>query len=798
MEALRIENLNFSYPSGNAALSGISLSLAAGELAAVCGPSGSGKTTLLRLLKPELAPSGEQNGRILFEGRLLSELSGEERCRKVAFVSQDPENQLVTDTVWHELAFGLERLGAPQEEIRLRVAETAAFFGLEGIFRSQIKNLSGGQKQLVCLAAAMTLRPSLLILDEPTSQLDPLAAGELFRALGRINSELGVTVIVSEHRTEELLPISGRLIVMDRGKIAAQGEPRAVCLALGREKSSMFAAMPTASRVWAAAEGIGPCPFTAAEGRNWLETALLDPIPPMEERISHSSGEDALAIKGLWFRYGREEQDVLRDFSLTVKRGELFALMGGNGSGKSTLLALAAGLRRPYRGSARATGKTALLPQDPRMLFLRPTLREDLISLLPAGEDSGGPPAELVSFWGLERLLDRHPYDLSGGELQRAAMAKLMLTKPDVLLLDEPTKGMDAAFKGRFALLLEKLCDEGKTVFLVSHDLEFCALCAHRCAMLFDGQLMGLAGPREFFSGNRFYTTAAVRMAGGLVPGAVTARDLILACGGSPPPEPAQEPPGSQPPPKSPVPDGCGAVRPSPRRPSGMAMAISGAFLLLAVLTAAFGPGLFGERRYYFTALLMLLWCGLALIPVFESRRPGARELVFIAVLCALAAAGRAVFYMLPQCKPTLALIVISGAALGGRGGFAVGAMTAFISNFFFGHGPWTPWQMLAMGLVGLLSGLLFSRRKMPSLPFFCLFGALASILLYGGLVNAGSLLLTQAEPTWDAFLTVYALGLPFDLVQAGATALFLFLLSRPMLEKLDRAKLKFGLTSPI
>lgn len=794
MEALRIENLNFCYPSGHAALSGISLSVSRGDVAVVCGPSGSGKTTLLRLLKPTLAPSGRMTGQIVFNGRPLSELTEEALCREIAFVSQDPENQLVTDMVWHELAFGLERLGTPPEEIRLRVAETAAFFGLEYIFRSQVKNLSGGQKQLVCLAAAMTLRPALLILDEPTSQLDPLSAGELFQVLRRVNAELGVTIVISEHRTEELLPISSRLIVMDRGRVTAQGEPRQVCRDLEIGNSPMFAAMPTASRVWAGAGGRGICPFTVAEGGSWLETALLNPLPPPKNR-ERSRGGTALSMKDLWFRYSRNGQDVLRGLDLTVRQGELFALVGGNGSGKSTLLTLAAGLFRPYRGRVQAAGRTALLPQDPHMLFLRPTLREDLLSVLPTEE--GGLPGELVSFWGLEGLLDRHPYDLSGGELQRAAMAKLMLTKPDILLLDEPTKGLDAVFKRRFAALLEGLCREGKTVVLVSHDLEFCALCVHRCCMLFDGQAMGTAEPKKFFSDNRFYTTAAVRMAKGLVPGAITDEDLILACGGTPPHEPPQSTPphgplslegeGGKP----------GTVPPS-RRPSGRAMALSGAFLSLAALTALFGPGLFGERRYYFTALLMLLWCGLALIPVFESRRPGARELVFIAVLCALAVAGRAVFYMLPQCKPTLALIIISGAALGARGGFAVGAMTAFISNFFFGQGPWTPWQMLAMGLMGLLSGLLFSRRKEPSLPLLCLFGALSCVLIYGGIVNAASLLLTQAEPNWQAVVTVYALGLPFDLVQAGATAVFLLLLARPLLEKLARAKLKFGLSAPI
>lgn len=796
MEAIKIEALSFSYPDGTQALDNINLRVNKGEFLTFSGPSGCGKTTLLRLLCPSIAPRGALQGKIFLENRDIEELSPRELAKKVAYVPQRAEDGLVTDTVWHELAFGPENLGVPPEEIRLRVAETAGFFGISDLFHRPINSLSGGQKQMVSLAAAMTLRPELLILDEPGSQLDPIGRRELFQALERVNTELGVTVLLAEHILNEALPISSRLAVMEAGHILLQGAPETVCQALLAKKSPHLYSMPAPLRVWAALGGGGTCPFTPLAGQKYLELRLLSPLPPPEEATLPDSGVLALQAKGLWFRHEKRHPDVLRELDLTVTRGEIVALMGGSGSGKSTLLAVLAGLAAPWRGRCQAVGKTALLPQDPRTLFLRSTLRADLTDALSPREKKAELPKELLRFWELEPLLDRHPYDLSGGELQRAAMAKLILTRPDILLLDEPAKGMDDLFKLRFAKKLQELCHMGKTIFIVSHDLDFCARCAHRCAMLFDGRILGPTDTRSFFASRHFYTTTAGRMAGSLVPGAVLEEDLLRACGVEPPEPPAERPYSNTPPPRrNPPPPEPGKIR---KKPSPKALFLAGLFFSLAALTAVLGPEFLGERRYYITALLMLFWCSLGLTPVFESRRPGARELCFIAALSALAVSGRAALYMLPQCKPTLALIILTGASLGGRAGFAAGAMTAFVSNFFFGHGPWTPWQMLALGLTGMVAGLLFARHKSKPRWLLCLYGALSSLILYSGIVNLHTLLFSYPDPTWEAAAAVYLLGLGPDLALSGATTLFLFFLTKPLLEKLERAKEKFGLTAPI
>ncbi len=814
MESYRIEHLNFTYPNReNAALSDISLTIRAGEFVTLCGNSGCGKTTLLCLLKPALAPHGSLSGSILFEGSPLAEVDRRAQAAKIGFVMQSPDRQTVTDKVWHELAFGLESLGCPTPEIRTRVSEMASFFGIQDWFHKEVGALSGGQKQILSLASAMVLQPDVLLLDEPTSQLDPIAAREFLGALSKVNRELGTTVILAEHRLEEALPLSDRAVVLDGGRILADAAPKQVGKALKASRPDLFAAFPAPMRIYGALESGSESPLTVREGRAWLDAYakahLLD-----ESRIPSApvpaETEPFIEVKDAWFRYEKNLPDVLKGLNLEIRKGELFAIVGGNGTGKTTALALLAGLNKPYRGEVRIGGERlsdirklhggllGMLPQDPQSLFTQNSVYRELTEMIDDAPDAEARMQSVAALCRIGHLLDFHPYDLSGGEQQRTALAKVLLQNPQILLLDEPTKGMDAQFKECFADILADLKESGVTVVLVSHDIEFCAAYADRCAMFFDGSVTSVGTPRSFFAGKSFYTTSANRMARFLLPAAVLAEDVILACGGQPPKKERRTTPKITPP-APPQSGGTAKVpllpKPQPRKLSKQTLAAS-LFLLFAVpLTVWLGMTYLGGRKYYFVSLLVLLETLLAFATAFERRKPQARELVTVSVLCALAVAGRAAFFMLPQFKPVTALVILSGICLGGETGFLVGAVTAFVSNFFFGQGPWTPWQMFAFGVIGLLTGLLARRGLLGKNKLsLCAYGFGVTLILYGVIMNVASVLMWQPSPTPTMLLAACAAGLPFDLIHAASTAFFLWILAAPIIQKLERVKVKYGL----
>ena len=874
-----IRNLSFSYPEQEAkAIKDLTLSVQQGEFVVLCGPSGCGKSTLLRQLKTVLAPHGRRTGEILFEGTALDELDQRTQSQKIGFVQQSPENQIVTDKVWHELAFGLESLGCDTPTIRRKVAEMASFFGIQTWFYKSVSELSGGQKQLLNLASVMAMSPSVLILDEPTSQLDPIAASDFLATLGKINRELGTTIILTEHRLEEAFPLASTVAVMDKGELLCTGTPKEVGTLLKDKGHAMFLAMPSAMRVWAAVENAADCPITVREGRDWLTeyaaTNKLNELPP--EEVHTYPGETVLTAEELWFKYEKDAPDVVKGLSLSVKKGEFLALLGGNGTGKTTSLKLLAGLYQPYRGEVHTNGSIGVLPQNPQALFVKKTVREDLFEILKnsklSKEDKENSVATMVQLCRLGELLDRHPYDLSGGEQQRAALAKVLLLDPDILLMDEPTKGLDAEFKQVFAEIMQVLLRRGVTILMVSHDVEFCARYAHSCALFFDGNIVTHGSPRTFFSGNNFYTTSANRMARAVAPEAVTPEDLISVCSGELPPmpelpdddftlpQPAENTADWKPKPlpwwrkliaavsgivtivlfvkvmgvtdlfalinengmtalaenqlglyglmllslfafafsisrRSHRPDYLVQTPKEERNLSKRTIVATVLILLLIPITLFVGETYLAGKKYYFIALLIMLECMIPFFLIFESRKPQARELVIIAVLCAIGVAGRAVFFMLPQFKPIMALTIIAGVAFGGETGFLVGAMTMLASNVMFSQGPWTPWQMFCMGIIGFLAGILFRkgflRRSRISL---CIFGALAAIIIYGGIMNPASALMWAGELNWKVIMSYYISGFPMDCVHAAATWLFLWFAAEPMLEKLDRIKVKYGL----
>lgn len=775
MEEIQIEHLSFAYPEKSVpAIFDLSLTVSRGSLTVLCGKSGCGKTTLLRLLKPALSPHGAKSGTIRISGHDISTLSDREQAEKIGFVLQNPDNQIVCDKVWHELAFGLESLGYAGDEIRTRVSEIASFFGIEDWFFREVSALSGGQKQLLNLAAVMTMQPSILILDEPTSQLDPIAAESFLQMLERINRELGTTILLSEHRLEGVFPLADQVIFLENARLLAIGSPREIAKKLwGHE---IFCALPTPMRVFSAADGKGACPVTVREGRNWLSEQTLSPLPPRTGNPVDS--EIVLSLKDVWFRYEQESEDILRGFSLKLHRGEFYALIGGNGTGKTTALSIAAGLLAPQRGRVQKKAAVTMLTQNPQELFSKNTVSEELLPLANADDRQ-----KIVALCELEPLLDAHPYDLSGGEQQRLALAMALLKKPEILILDEPTKGLDACFKKKLADILKS--QKKLSILLVSHDLEFCAEYADRIGMIFAGQLTSEGTPEEFFAGKSFYTTAANRMARNLLPKAILASDLICATGGSEPVSSEETPP----PPK---------VQTKPEK-TDLSPKISApaAFLplLLVPVTVLFGIYFLGDRKYYWISLCILAETLFSFFLHFEKRKPSAHELVTVSVLCATAVLGRVAFAPIPQFKPAAAVVILSGIAFGGETGFLVGAATAFLSNFFFGQGPWTPWQMFAFGMVGLVSGIGFGKQIKSGL-LLAILGFLEVLILYGGIMNPASVLMSQPHPTSEMLLSAYALGIPADLVHAASTALFLWLAGKAVLQKLKRVKKKYNFTN--
>ena len=556
MALMEIRNLDFTYPGATEpALRDVSLSVPEGSFIVLCGTTGSGKSTLLRHLKPELTPHGRRSGTMSYDGADIAALPPRVSAASVGFVMQDPDSQIVTDTVWHELAFGLENLGTDPGVIRRRVAEMASFFGIEGWFRRECSTLSSGQKQILALASVMAMQPRMLVLDEPTAQLDPIAALEFLQLLERIHRELGTTMVIAEHRLEETLPLADRAVVMDRGEILCEDIPARIGHALaaaaeGRQDSlrRMVAGLPAAMRValasLAAGSALPMLPMTPRDGHAWLASRPRpeqDTVSQAAVPVPRGKGQGkacaSLEAREIWFRYSREDPDVLRGLSLTIPAGEVHAVLGGNGTGKSTLLSLLCGLIRPRRGQVWVDGRATdtrkprsddgivLLGSDPRALFVHETVREEIGSVAPpeAGSSEG-----ILEAFGITALMNRHPMDLSSGERQKTALAMALLRNPRILMLDEPTRGLDPAARETLCSHLRGLATEGRTILMVTHDVEFAATAADSCSLLFDGEIVSSGTPAEFFAGNRFYTTAANRMAREWFPDIVTVEDILI------------------------------------------------------------------------------------------------------------------------------------------------------------------------------------------------------------------------------------------------------------------------------
>ena len=949
-----IDKFSFAYPDGNDesgrtylpdALRDTELHVRQGEFVVILGRSGCGKTTLLRQLKPSVTPVGKKKGQIIFDGKDICSLDDRMAASQIGFVWQDVNAQLVTDKVWHELAFGLESLGYDNGYVRRRVAEMGSFFGLGDIFHRKVMELSGGQKQLVNLASVMAMSPKVLVLDEPTSQLDPIAANDFINSLVRINRELGTTIIMTEHRLEDVLPVCNRSVVMENGRIIYDGDVRGFAESVRSKRidRGLYLSMPASVQIYMGLEKDSgkQLPLTVPDAREWLvdydrkfrENGGAPVVPEIQNRGadegvngSENQADNAAVDKGdkkrgavngqkdagcreehpvvcsldeVSFRYERNTGDVLRQVSLDIYANEILMINGSNGCGKSTMLSLIANLYSPYSGKLRIAKnlRTGMLPQNPELLFTRRSVRDELIDANDRQQ-----LAEIVRFCRLEELLDRHPYDLSGGEKQRLGLAKVLIADPDILLMDEPTKGLDNGFKMQLADMLRKLQKRGKTIVVVSHDIEFCAVAGDRVALLFDGEVAMVGDVRSYMSDNNFFTTAASRISRNILDGAVTVREVLaaygadmdvtgVAGGGNDSNQGIEneslrianqgtaemsEVAGISDDKLADiilnkdrkvenlsiwqivtiavttviiifgfwntmsVSDLSGlvqqmtvtaegrkylvlygvmiaailgllvAIRPiTQKRNEDIVMDSVGhgfgkrtvvsivAVLVLIPATIWFGVARLGDKKYFFISLLVLLEAMLPFFVSFEDRKPKVRDIVTLAVMCALAVTGRTAFFMLPNFTPVMAIVIIAGVAFGCEGGFITGAMTMFVSNFIMGQGPWTPWQMFAMGLVGFLAGLFFAgssvrTRNMTKLGL-CIFGALICIVVYGGIMNPASVIMWQPNVNFSMIMASYVTGFPFDLAQATATVIALWLVARPFLEKLDRVRIKFG-----
>lgn len=542
MEILSIKDLTFSYPNKeNFALQNVNLSINSGDFVVVCGQSGSGKTTLLRMLKKEIAPHGEKQGAVYYKGEDVEKLDDKISAQKIGFVFQKPDQQIVTDKVWHELAFGLESLGYDSDYIRLRVGEMANYFGITSLFRKKTTELSGGQKQLMNLASVMAMSPDVIILDEPTSQLDPITANDFITTLKKINDELGLTVIIIEHRLQEVFPIADKVAVMEDGKVICYDTPRNVCEKLSNHPMSQ--GFPSAVRIWQKSGSKGECPLTVKEGRNFINLNFSERKLLLRNTIPNT--ENIITLKDVFFRYEKGGNDILSGTNLSIKKGEHFCILGGNGSGKTTTLKILAGLLKPYRGKViidnnKMTKKTtadfnrlgvAMLPQNPESVFLKSRVIDDYTELCKIKgieksdyEDKINSVAEKL---GIKDLLENHPYDLSGGEIQKCALGKVLISEPKILLLDEPTKGVDAYSKIALSKILQEIKSGGVTIITVTHDVEFASIVADRCGLFFDGEVLSSLVPQEFFSKNNFYTTASSRISRDKFANAVTVDDVV-------------------------------------------------------------------------------------------------------------------------------------------------------------------------------------------------------------------------------------------------------------------------------
>lgn len=510
--ALRFEGFSYRYPAAEQwAIEGIDLTIDPGEFVLICGDSGSGKSSFLRAVSG-LVPhhfGGEAAGEASISGQDLRDASAGALAAVCGSLFQDPESQTVMDSVRAEIAFPLENLGWEHAQIEIAVAETAQLLGVGGLLDRRTDELSGGELQRVVLAAALAARPAVLVLDEPTSQLDPVAADELLGTLTRLAHDHGTTVLLADHRVDRALSHADRVLLFDQGSVAIDAVPTDFLGAILRAPQRRHL-VPALAELFALA-GIDALPLDVRDARRELERLGVDPcgltLDAPAAASPESRAEPVLELGSLGYRYPRAGREALNEVDLTIRRGERVVLLGGNGAGKSTLLQLAQGLREPGAGSVDATGEVALLLQNPNDYLIHTRVADEA-------------PLESLERFGVDHLRDCDPRDLSGGQRQRVALAIVMQRRPALLLLDEPSRGMGAGDKRSLAGLITEIARSGTAVLVATHDVEFAALFAERAVLLGNGHVLADAPAREVLGGGWHFSTSTARLLAGS--GAVT------------------------------------------------------------------------------------------------------------------------------------------------------------------------------------------------------------------------------------------------------------------------------------
>jgi energy-coupling factor transport system ATP-binding protein len=494
MEKIKCVDLSFKYPTSEYfALKNVNLSVQEGEVCLIIGESAVGKSTLLKLLKKEIAPSGDLSGEIIIDGT-------------VGYVAQNVEENIVCDKVRSELSFGLLNMGLDSDTIDLLVAETASYFNLESKLDCDISSLSGGEKQMVNLASVMIMKPDVLLLDEPTSQLDPVSSDRFIQMIKRLHRDFSITILISEHNTENIYDYADNVILLCKGKLLYKSAPLDMVDYLRNNYSSMLDCVPAQARLFTGVSTVKEC-------REILGCKDIHLSKHKDEKLYN-----AITVKGICFAY-KKGFDVINSLSLSVYEAKINAIVGPNSSGKSTLLKLIAGVKKPYRGKIKSDLKVSMLCQNVFDLFTKDRCADEV--------EFG----QITDYLEIDDIREQHPYDLSGGQAQRLALAKVLQTGADVILLDEPTKGFDPVIKNKFAKILADLTSVGKTILIVSHDIEFVGQYADYVSFLSRGKIITTAPRREFFSSLNFYTTAVAKITSPIVDSIVSVKDLEEAGG---------------------------------------------------------------------------------------------------------------------------------------------------------------------------------------------------------------------------------------------------------------------------
>lgn len=515
MAVYKVEDLSFKYDK-EYALKDVSFTVEEGDFVLLCGKSGCGKSTLLRLLKHSLAPAGEKDGSISFFDRDIQSVDGETVAKDIGFVLQNPDNQIVCDDVYGELCFGMSNLGFSRDDMNKRVFEVANYFGINNYLDVDISQLSGGQKQLLSVAAVLCQRPRVLLLDEPTANLDPNSTELLMSALERVNRELGITVIMSEQDLNDVYPVCSKVIAMDKGGVAFISSKRSIAPFVKDYENKE--ALPVYVRAYSEICGGDRCPRNMNEAKSWIKG--FDKSLSIYKTDVSLSDDDAVLGKDMWLRFDKNGRDVLRGVNITVKKGELTCIFGANGSGKSTLFKALCGLKKCYDGKVQVVGSKALVSQNPLDVLSSSTI---------AGEFKDA-DNDILDVFEIKKLMDRHPYDLSGGEVKRVVLAKALMLETDILFLDEVTTGMGEYYKEKLAMVLKHRKKNGLSVILSSHDLEFCARHGDTCNLLFNGRIAAKGKVRDIIRDNEYYTTKARILAKDVWDCAVTDKDVIQLC----------------------------------------------------------------------------------------------------------------------------------------------------------------------------------------------------------------------------------------------------------------------------